>query len=267
MSDRDHAVASAARCAPASRSRAALCVAELVGGWLTNSLALLSDAMHMFTDVGALGAHAVRALDRRSAGELAEDVRLLPRRDPRRARERRRPVRPRLVIVLIEAWRRLHDAARGRGRTGMLVIASLGLAVNVFVAVPSARAPARAASTCAARTCTSSPICSARSAPSSRASSSSRPAGRPPIALASIGIASSSCVGAWTLVREAVDVLMEACRRTSTSTQLQAALESGRRHRRGPRPARVDAHDGTIRALGATSWRVRAPGTTPSSTR
>jgi len=29
--------------------------AELVGGWLANSLALLADAGHMFTDVGALG--------------------------------------------------------------------------------------------------------------------------------------------------------------------------------------------------------------------
>jgi len=28
-------------------------IVELVGGWLTNSLALLSDAVHMFTDVGA----------------------------------------------------------------------------------------------------------------------------------------------------------------------------------------------------------------------
>ena len=31
-----------------------LCVVELVGGWLTNSLALLTDAAHMFTDVAAL---------------------------------------------------------------------------------------------------------------------------------------------------------------------------------------------------------------------
>lgn len=30
-------------------------VAEVVGGWLANSLALLADAGHMFTDVGALG--------------------------------------------------------------------------------------------------------------------------------------------------------------------------------------------------------------------
>jgi cobalt-zinc-cadmium efflux system protein len=34
---------------------AAIMVAEAVGGWLSNSLALLSDAAHMLTDVGALG--------------------------------------------------------------------------------------------------------------------------------------------------------------------------------------------------------------------
>ncbi len=31
------------------------CVVEFIGGWLTNSLALLSDAGHMLADVGALG--------------------------------------------------------------------------------------------------------------------------------------------------------------------------------------------------------------------
>src|SRR2546428_6018087 len=34
---------------------ALLCVVELVGGYLTNSLALISDAAHMFTDMAALG--------------------------------------------------------------------------------------------------------------------------------------------------------------------------------------------------------------------
>src|SRR5512144_861364 len=33
---------------------ALLCLTEVVGGWLTNSLALLSDAAHMLTDVAAL---------------------------------------------------------------------------------------------------------------------------------------------------------------------------------------------------------------------
>lgn len=30
-------------------------VVEVIGGWIANSLALISDALHMFTDVGALG--------------------------------------------------------------------------------------------------------------------------------------------------------------------------------------------------------------------
>src|SRR6201988_2012814 len=33
---------------------ASLCVGELIGGWLTNSLALMSDAAHVLADVGAL---------------------------------------------------------------------------------------------------------------------------------------------------------------------------------------------------------------------
>lgn len=33
---------------------ASYCLVELIGGWVTNSLALLSDAGHMFADVGAL---------------------------------------------------------------------------------------------------------------------------------------------------------------------------------------------------------------------
>lgn len=29
-------------------------IIEVIGGWMANSLALISDALHMFTDVGAL---------------------------------------------------------------------------------------------------------------------------------------------------------------------------------------------------------------------
>ena len=47
-----------------------LCVAELVGGWLTNSLALLTDATHMLTDVGALALtlFALRLAERPASG-------------------------------------------------------------------------------------------------------------------------------------------------------------------------------------------------------
>ena len=60
---------------------AAVMVAEAVGGWLSDSLALLSDAAHMLTDVGALGlalAAAVlatrRADDKRTFGYRRAEV-------------------------------------------------------------------------------------------------------------------------------------------------------------------------------------------------
>ena len=63
-----------------------IALAEAVGGWLTNSLALLSDAGHMLTDVSALAAEPAGALVRGQAGGPEEDVRLLPDGDPQRAR-------------------------------------------------------------------------------------------------------------------------------------------------------------------------------------
>src|SRR5205823_12846941 len=54
MHERDHArELGAVRSGLAAT--ALLCVVELVGGYLTNSLALMTDAAHMFTDMAALG--------------------------------------------------------------------------------------------------------------------------------------------------------------------------------------------------------------------
>ncbi len=108
------------------------CAVEFVGGWLTNSLALLSDAFHMLTDVAALalslfalwvaqrppsanktfGYHRAEIL-----GALANGVALC------------------VVVVFIvrEAIERLgteHVVDIG----GMLAIASLGVAVNLLCA-------------------------------------------------------------------------------------------------------------------------------------
>src|SRR5262245_18473909 len=53
MSDREHArEVGAVRTGLVAGS--VVCLLELVGGWLTNSLALLTDAAHMFTDVAAI---------------------------------------------------------------------------------------------------------------------------------------------------------------------------------------------------------------------
>ncbi|HET8539224.1 MAG TPA: cation diffusion facilitator family transporter [Anaeromyxobacter sp.] len=51
---------------------AAVMIAEAVGGWLSGSLALLSDAAHMLTDAGALGLAVVAAV---LAGRPADDRR------------------------------------------------------------------------------------------------------------------------------------------------------------------------------------------------
>jgi cobalt-zinc-cadmium efflux system protein len=104
-------------------------VAEVVGGVLSGSLALLSDAAHMFTDAAAL-AIALTALrvakrppdDKRSFGyhrleilaALANAVLLLVA----------------AAYILYEAWRRLQQPAQIESSL-MLWIAVLGLAVNL----------------------------------------------------------------------------------------------------------------------------------------
>ena len=111
---------------------AVFCVVEFAGGWLTNSLALLSDAVHMLTDVAALalGLFALWVANRPPSANktfgyhraeilaaLANGVALC------------------LAVVLIvrEALERLR-AEHPVATTAMLIIASLGLAVNLLCA-------------------------------------------------------------------------------------------------------------------------------------
>ncbi len=62
-------------------------VVELVGGWLSNSLALLADAGHMFTDVAGIGLALLAIWFAGRAGERRSDVRLPATRDPGRGRQ------------------------------------------------------------------------------------------------------------------------------------------------------------------------------------
>ena len=107
-------------------------VVELIGGLLTNSLALLSDAGHMFTDVLGLGmawaaVHAASTVDRdatRTYGlyrveilaALANAVLLFGV----------------ALFILVEAWERFHDPPAVLGLP-MLVVATFGLGVNLVV--------------------------------------------------------------------------------------------------------------------------------------
>lgn len=108
-------------------------VVELVGGWLTNSLALLSDAVHMFTDVGALTLALVTmwiAAQPPSAsktygytraeilGALVNGIALCVI----------------VVWIVVEASQRIQDTPVVHSG-GMTVVAAIGLLVNVVCAV------------------------------------------------------------------------------------------------------------------------------------
>ena len=107
-------------------------IVEVVGGLWTESLALLSDAAHMFSDVGALAlawlasvvAYRASAARHRSGVSFAElTVSIM------------NVITMLLVIVLvtIEAISRFKQPPQVQG-FGLIVISTLGLVVNVVVA-------------------------------------------------------------------------------------------------------------------------------------
>src|SRR3989442_11330924 len=108
-----------------------LSLAELVGGYLTNSLALMSDAAHLFTDVAALG-----------LALFALWVGGRPASQSKTFGYYRAEILAALVngvvlwmvglLILIEAWRRVLDPPPVAGG-GMLVLAAFGLLANAFV--------------------------------------------------------------------------------------------------------------------------------------
>src|SRR5438552_604809 len=132
MHERDHA-----RELGALRSglaaTAVLCVVELVGGYLTNSLALVSDAAHMFTDMAALGLTLFAlwicsrpASETKTFGYYRAEILA--------ALVNGVVLWVIVVFIVAEAWRRLHDPPPVAGR-GLLALALLGLVVNAVVAL------------------------------------------------------------------------------------------------------------------------------------
>lgn len=108
---------------------AGYCVVELIGGVLTNSLALLSDAGHMFADVAALGVSLF-------ALRLAQ----LPPTTSKTFGYHRGEILAAFVnglalwlivgLIFREAYARLHSPPPVHS-TGMIAIAAVGLAVNL----------------------------------------------------------------------------------------------------------------------------------------
>jgi cobalt-zinc-cadmium efflux system protein len=222
VTERDHAEeAGAVRTGLAVT--ATLCLGELVGGWLTNSLALLTDGVHMFTDVGAL-ALTWFALWIGSRPASPQKTYGYYRAEILAAFVNGVVLCAVVAFVLIEAWRRLHDAPVVSGG-GMLAIAAAGLAVNVFVArrlhvhrhtslnlrgaylhvVSDLLGSVGAMVAAAVILVTGWTMADA---------------------LASVGIAALILRGAWRLVGEAIDVLMEGVPSHVELGVLQAALEA-----------------------------------------
>jgi cobalt-zinc-cadmium efflux system protein len=108
---------------------AAFLAVEVAGGLLTHSLALISDAAHMFTDVAAL---AIALMAIRIARRPADAKRSFGyhRFEILAAAFNALLLLAAAVYILIEAWQRLH-APPSIDAGGMLAIAVLGLVVNV----------------------------------------------------------------------------------------------------------------------------------------
>jgi len=184
-----------------------LCVAELIGGWWTNSLALLTDAAHMLTDVAALAltlfalwVSARPASDSKTFGYARAEI---------LAALVNGVVLCVLVVLLVwEAWSRLHAPQPVRAG-GMLVIAAAGLAVNVFVALRLREHQTHSLNLRGAYLHVLSDLLGSIGAVVAAAVILAT-GWNAVDSLVSVLIGALILFSSWTLVREAVDVLMEA---------------------------------------------------------
>ncbi len=211
---------------------ALICGAELVGGWLTNSLALVTDAGHMFADVAALGL-ALFAVWIGSRPASPSKTFGYYRAEILAALVNGVVLWLVVVFVVVEAWRRLHDPPPVEG-AAMLGIALVGLAANVVVALRLRPHRTHSLNVRGAYLHVLSDLLG--SAGAAVAGAVIVLTGWNPVdALASLAIAVLILVGSWRLVREAVDVLMEAVPAHVDLETLQRALESV--------PGAVEVHD------------------------
>lgn len=112
---------------------AAFMVAEIVGGLLSNSLALLADAGHMFTDVAAL-ALSVLAMHWARRPPTVRRTYGYARLEILAALANGSTLLVVAGLIIVEAWHRIQDPVVIDG-TVMLTVATLGLGVNIVGAV------------------------------------------------------------------------------------------------------------------------------------
>lgn len=200
---------------------AIFCVVEFVGGWLSNSLALLSDAVHMLTDVGALalGLFAIWV-----AGRPATDSKTFGyhRAEILAALANGVALGIAVLFILGEAWERLHDPTPVR-TGGMMVVAGAGLVVNIVCARLLAPGEAASLNRRAAFLHVISDLLGSLGALIAGAVIAITGwAGADSLAAALISLL--ILFSAWQLVRESLDVLMEAVPSHIDLEQLRDAM-------------------------------------------
>jgi cobalt-zinc-cadmium efflux system protein len=199
-----------------------LCLLELAGGWYTNSLALMSDAAHVLSDVAALG---LTFFALRIAGREANPSKTFGyyRAEILAALVNGVVLWVIVFFIGVEAWRRLHAPPEVAGR-GMLVIAVIGLVANVFVALRLREHRHQCLNMRGAYLHVLSDLLGSIGAVV--AGITILLTGWTAVdAIASAVIAALILAGSWALVREAVDVLMEAVPSHIDLETLRHALE------------------------------------------
>jgi cobalt-zinc-cadmium efflux system protein len=195
---------------------------EVVGGWLTHSLALLSDAMHMLTDCAAL-----------TLALLAQRLAAKPRTIERSYGFRRAETIAALlnavflcatsVWIAVEAVRRWSAPVPVLGR-GMLLIATLGLVVNLLSAwALSTGGHGQNVNTRAAMAHVLSDALGSVAAIAAAAAIVWFGWQRAD-SLASLGVSVLILWGAWRLLLEATDVLMQSAPRKLNLEKLRATI-------------------------------------------
>jgi cobalt-zinc-cadmium efflux system protein len=201
---------------------ALLFLGELVGGYWTNSLALMSDAAHVFTDAAALG-----------LALFAIRIGARPASPSKTFGYYRAEILAALVngvvlwvvvlFIAVEAWRRLHDPPTVEGE-GMLLLAVLGLVANAVIALRLREHREHSLNLRGAYLHVLSDLLGSVGAVV--AGAVIVVTGWNAVdALASAVIACLILFSSWALVREAVDVLMEAVPSHVNLDALQRALE------------------------------------------
>ena len=197
-------------------------VLEAIGGWLSGSLALLADAGHMLTDVGALALSLLTAW-----------VAQRPADDTKTYGYLRWEILAALVNgaalfgiagwVVVEAMQRIQHP--DPIRTGLfLAVAAAGLRRQPGEPAACCTARARAASTPGAPTCTCWATRWARSARSGRPRSSGLTGWTLADPIASIALSLLILVGAWRLIRESTDILLDAVPRHVAMAEVQRRI-------------------------------------------